>query len=55
MSRAVVFLTHSPDALANYYGPRALAALQALAAVKRLPDDVPWTASACSAASARGP
>ena len=51
MSRAVVFLTHSPDALANYYGPRALAALQALAAVKRLPDDVPWTASSLAAAA----
>ena len=29
-----VFLTHTPDMLANYYGERALAALRKLAAVK---------------------
>jgi D-3-phosphoglycerate dehydrogenase len=29
-----ILLTHSPDALANYYGPRALAALQAIGGVK---------------------
>jgi D-3-phosphoglycerate dehydrogenase len=29
-----VFLTHTPDMLANYYGPRALARLRALATVK---------------------
>ena len=51
MSRATVFLTHSPDALANYYGPRALAALQALAEVKRLRRDVEWTADTLAAAA----
>lgn len=30
-----IFLTHTPDMLANYYGPRALAALRELAPVKR--------------------
>ena len=29
-----VFLTHTPDMLANYYGERALAALRELAPVK---------------------
>jgi D-3-phosphoglycerate dehydrogenase len=29
-----ILLTHSPDALTNYYGPRALAALQAVGDVK---------------------
>ena len=29
-----ILLTHSPDALANYYGPRALAGLQAVGEVK---------------------
>jgi D-3-phosphoglycerate dehydrogenase / 2-oxoglutarate reductase len=44
MKRPVVFLTHSPAALANYYGDRALAALQAVADVRRLDGDVAWTA-----------
>jgi len=35
MSRPSIFLTHSPDALANYYGPRALAALEKVAIVRR--------------------
>jgi D-3-phosphoglycerate dehydrogenase len=51
MSRAAVFLTHSPDALANYYGPRALSALQALAVVKHVPEDVAWTASSLAVAA----
>ena len=34
MSRPAVFLTHSPSVLANYYGPRALAALEAVATVR---------------------
>ena len=34
MSRASVFVTHSPSALANYYGAQALAALQAVANVR---------------------
>lgn len=44
MSRVTVFITHSPLALAHYYGPRALAALEAVAQVKRRADDAPWTA-----------
>ena len=31
---ARVFLTHTPDMLANYYGPRAVAALRDLAEVR---------------------
>ena len=34
MKRATVFITHSPHALNHYYGPRALAALQAVAEVR---------------------
>ncbi len=34
MSMARIFLTHVPDMLANYYGPRALAALKALGEVR---------------------
>ncbi len=33
MSRLKVFLTHAPDMLANYYGPRAVAALRDMAEV----------------------
>ena len=33
MSRPRILLTHTPDMRANYYGPRALAGLQALGAV----------------------
>ena len=33
MPRTRVFLTHTPDMLANYYGPRAVAALEAMADV----------------------
>jgi D-3-phosphoglycerate dehydrogenase / 2-oxoglutarate reductase len=43
MPRPNVFLTHSPAALAHYYGARALAALQAVAEVHRTDSDVPWT------------
>ncbi len=32
---ATIFLTHPPEALANYYGDRAVAGLQALAAGRR--------------------
>ena len=34
MKRAKVFITHSPHALSHYYGPRALAALQAVSDVR---------------------
>ena len=32
-----VFLTHTPDMLANYYGPRAVAAIQEVAEVRLNP------------------
>ena len=35
MKRATIFVTHGPMALANYYGARALAALEALGEVRR--------------------
>ncbi len=38
---ARILLTHSPDTLANYYGPRALAGLQALGEVVLHPGDKP--------------
>jgi D-3-phosphoglycerate dehydrogenase len=41
--RPTVFITHSPQALANYYGPRALAALEAMADVRRGSSDAEWT------------
>ena len=53
MTRAAVFITHSPSALAHYYGPRALTALEAVAYVKRRSDDAPWTAQTLAEA-ARG-
>ncbi len=36
-----IYLTHSPDALKNYYGERALAELRALGEVKLNPLDRP--------------
>jgi len=51
MNPARVFITHSPQALANYYGPRALAALEAVATVVRRADDAPWTAASLAAAA----
>jgi D-3-phosphoglycerate dehydrogenase / 2-oxoglutarate reductase len=53
MSRPTVFVTHSPDALANYYGAKALAGLQALADVRVSPGDGEWTPQTLAAA-ARG-
>jgi D-3-phosphoglycerate dehydrogenase len=52
MSRRTVLLTHGPTALAQYYGARALSALQAVAEVRRKPDDTPWTLDALVAAAA---
>lgn len=49
--RPVVFITHSPEALANYYGPRALAGLEAVAEVRRGTSEVPWTIDALAAAA----
>ena len=51
MNRPTVFLTHSPDALANYYGPRALAALQQLANVRCNASERAWTAETLAAAA----
>ncbi|HUG25707.1 hydroxyacid dehydrogenase [Piscinibacter sp.] len=50
-ARATVFLTHSPSALENYFGPRALAALEAVATVGRNPGDAEWTAEALAEAA----
>jgi len=51
MNRVTVFITHSPDALAHYYGPRALAALEAVARVKRRDDATAWTAESLAEAA----
>jgi D-3-phosphoglycerate dehydrogenase / 2-oxoglutarate reductase len=51
MTRPTVLLTHGPGALAHYYGPRALAGLEALADVKRRPDDTPCDEAALIAAA----
>ena len=51
MKRPVVFLTHSPVALANYYGERALAGLAAVAEVRTADSDVLWTADTLAAAA----
>jgi len=51
MTHATVLLTHSPAALANYYGPRALAALQAVASVRLNPGDAEWTVDSLAAAA----
>jgi D-3-phosphoglycerate dehydrogenase len=48
-----LFLTHSPTALRNYFGPRALAALEAVADVRRNPSEDEWTPEALADA-ARG-
>ena len=51
MIRAAVFITHGPGALANYYGARALAALEAVADVRRNPSEEAWTAQTLAAAA----
>lgn len=51
MSRPTVFLTHSPTALANYYGPGALAALEAVATVHRPANEEAFTAETLAAAA----
>lgn len=51
MRRARVLITHGPAALANYYGPRALAALESVADVRRVPDETPWTTATLAAAA----
>ncbi len=51
MQRLTVFITHSPSMLANYYGPRALAALEAVAEVRRGESEADWTVEALAAAA----
>src|SRR5687768_3443672 len=51
MARPVVFLTHSPDMLARYYGAAALSALQDVAEVVRSERDAAWTPDALAAAA----
>jgi len=46
-----VLITHGPSALAHYYGPRELAALEAVATVRRNPSDDAWTAETLAAAA----
>ncbi len=43
MSGPTVFLTYSPRTLVNYYGPRALAALESVASVRCAWDEEPFT------------
>jgi D-3-phosphoglycerate dehydrogenase / 2-oxoglutarate reductase len=50
-TRPKVFITHAPLALAHYYGPRALAALEALADVQRRSDEGEWTTQSLAAAA----
>ena len=51
MKRPTVLVTHSPSGLANYYGARALAALEAVATVKRNPSEAEWTVEALAEAA----
>ena len=51
MTRATVFITHGPHALATYYGARALAALEAVADVRRTAAEEPWTSGTLAAAA----
>jgi D-3-phosphoglycerate dehydrogenase len=51
VKRATVLLTHVPDALAKYYGARALAALQAVAEVRLNPGEQAWTDDALAHAA----
>lgn len=39
----MILLTHAPDALANYYGARALAGLRELAEVRLNPSQAEWS------------
>jgi D-3-phosphoglycerate dehydrogenase len=51
MSKLRVFITHSPSALANYYGERALQAMQAIAQVRTNPSHEPWTPNSLAEAA----
>jgi D-3-phosphoglycerate dehydrogenase / 2-oxoglutarate reductase len=52
MTRHRVFLSHTPDMLANYYGPRAVAALREFAEVVLNPTDEHLAADALAARAA---
>ncbi|MBL8360739.1 MAG: hydroxyacid dehydrogenase [Rubrivivax sp.] len=47
-----MLLTHGPAALAQYYGPRALAGLRAVADVRCKDDETPWAMETLVAAAA---
>jgi D-3-phosphoglycerate dehydrogenase len=47
-----VLITHTPGALATYFGARALSALEALAEIRRHPDERPMAAADLIAAAA---
>jgi D-3-phosphoglycerate dehydrogenase / 2-oxoglutarate reductase len=51
MTRATVFVTHGPSALANYYGHDALTALRAVADVRCNSSELPWTDDTLAAAA----
>jgi D-3-phosphoglycerate dehydrogenase / 2-oxoglutarate reductase len=51
MTRGQVFITHGPNALANYYGERALAALRAVADVHLHDSEAPWSVDSLAAAA----
>jgi D-3-phosphoglycerate dehydrogenase len=51
MTRATVFMTHSPSALVNYFGARALAELEAVAGVRRGASEEAWSAESLAAAA----
>lgn len=51
MNRPIIFITHGPDALAKYYGPRALAGLGAIGEVRHSDSDAAWTDAALAQAA----
>lgn len=51
MSRPTVLLTHAADALTHYYGPDALSALRAIAEVRHVDHDAPWTVDTLASAA----
>ena len=53
MTHPIVFITHGPKALDNYYGERALSALHAQAEVRRGDSDAEWSSESLAEA-ARG-
>jgi len=51
VTRPQLFLTHTPSALANYYGERALAALRAVADVHLHDSEAPWSVDTLAVAA----